>query len=123
MLKVYKYIIDYDDYFDLELPRGAQVLTVNKQYNNLILWALVNPILPHIKRYFRLAGTGHPIKESINILDYINTFQLEDGALIFHVFEILPIENKQSTKRCSLCKGTGKAIIDRGDDVSEYYKD
>lgn len=33
---------------------------------------------------FRLAGTGHPIAEAD--LRYVGTFQLADGALVFHVF-------------------------------------
>jgi len=49
-------------------------------------------------------------------------FQLQANAAAEKI-ELMIVGNSQSTKRCSLCKGTGKAIIDRGDDVSEYYKD
>ncbi|GAJ02446.1 unnamed protein product, partial [marine sediment metagenome] len=40
-------------------------------------------------RYFRLSGTGHPLGEDyLRIIDYIGTFQMENGALMFHLFEI-----------------------------------
>jgi len=40
-------------------------------------------------RYFRLSGTGHPLGEDyLRIINYIETFQIENGALVFHLFEI-----------------------------------
>ena len=40
-------------------------------------------------RHFRLSGTGHPLGEDyLRIINYIGTFQMENGALVFHLFEI-----------------------------------
>jgi len=90
MRTVYKYDIEVDDRFTLELPKGAEILKVDMQDNTPRLWALVNPKHPTEKREFRFAGTGHPIEEK-NI-KYINTFftvGMLGNELVFHIFEIL----------------------------------
>lgn len=89
MFKVWKYDVPIDDYFELNMPIGAQVLTVDVQAERPCLWALVDPDMPKEKRRFRFAGTGHPINEPENRLRFINTFQMRGGSLIFHIFEVL----------------------------------
>lgn len=89
MKKVYKYnITDMNDYFDLNLPKGAKILTVQVQRNSICIWALVDINNEQEKRRFRLAGTGHPIEESTDRLIYIGSFQMMQGTLVFHLFEI-----------------------------------
>jgi len=51
------------------------------------LWAYVDPTEPRVTRKFRIIGTGHPIATDPG--DYIGTFQMGGGALVFHVFESL----------------------------------
>lgn len=87
MQTVYKYPVQAHDYFEVMMPAGAQVLTVQLQYGDAQMWALVNPDAPQRVYRFRLAGTGHPIEETN--LQYIGTFQAMGGGLIFHLFEIL----------------------------------
>lgn len=97
---VWKYSIslppDEDD-FSFQMPTGYKILTaqVQKQGDKgyekevLALWALVNPdekVMETVQ--FRLAGTGHPIdmeKYPLGI-EYINSFQMENGKLVFHLF-------------------------------------
>ena len=88
MLEVFKYQLRPDNYIDIQLPEGAQILPVQTQGDMPCLWALVNPENRRIKKRFRLAGTGHPIKEDRSELFYHGTFQLHGGALIFHLFEL-----------------------------------
>ena len=86
MQKVYKYVLDFDDYCNVILPVGYKLLDVKVQNGNPVLWALVNPNEIHSKIVrFRIAGTGHPIEE--NELGYVATFEYNE--LIFHVFSIL----------------------------------
>jgi hypothetical protein len=87
MQTVYKYGIPLEDYFDLELPKNAQILTVQVQYEEPYIWALVNNELSTEKRKFRLAGTGHPIRDKE--LKYIGSFQLENGRFVGHLFEVV----------------------------------
>ena len=88
MLTIYKYPLHLNDYIELHLPEDTQILTVQTQGDMPCLWALVNPDNKIITRRFRLAGTGHPIKENKSELFYHGTFQLHGGTLIFHLFEI-----------------------------------
>ena len=87
MRTIWKYQIPIKDHFELELPQGAEILTIQMQYGEPQLWALVNPTAQLEFRLFRLSGTGHPITYSY--LDYIGTVQQAEGQLIWHIFEIL----------------------------------
>ncbi len=90
MLRVYKYELPLNDYFELELQRGAEILKVETQFDNPQIWVLLDPDEPIMEtRKFRFAGTGHPIVEELEKLDFISTFQMRDGNLIFHVFEVI----------------------------------
>ena len=74
-----------DDQIIIEMPKGAQVLSIQMQRDIPTIWALVNPQAPKEQRKFRLAGTGHLIKEAGEFL-YHGTFQMT-GNLVFHLFE------------------------------------
>ena len=84
MRKVYKYDIPMEDEFTLDLPTGSQILTAQSQFNQPKLWVLVDPDKPKKPAKFRLAGTGHPIDDRVG--QYICSFQLHGGALVFHLF-------------------------------------
>ncbi len=88
MITVYKYPLKLEDSQVVELPYAANVLCVQAQYDLPYIWALVDTETrgPINYRTFRIHGTGHEIKDA-NSLVYIDTFQLHDGALVFHVFE------------------------------------
>lgn len=87
MKSVYKYPVSSDDYFQLDMPYGAEILSVQVQQGNPYIWALVDKKEDlMVTRKFRLARTGHPISETN--LSFIGTFQLDDGYLVFHLFEI-----------------------------------
>ncbi len=88
-MKVYKYIIQPYDYFYLELPKGARILTVQYQEPHVCLWALVDPEAPTQIRKFRWAGTGHEISEAPENLRHVSTFFMQGELLVFHIFEIL----------------------------------
>lgn len=93
MRRVYKYVLwseekGIEDWVILNLPKGAEVLTAQVQKGQgLVLWALVDPDLPTEERLFRVAGTGHPMPEKH--VRHINSVQMFDGQLVFHVFEVL----------------------------------
>lgn len=88
MKSVYKYPVSLDDYFQLDLPYGAEILSVQVQQEEVYLWALIDKKEDLIvTRKFRLAGTGHLISEPN--LKFIGTFQSDNGYLVFHLFEIL----------------------------------
>ena len=67
------------------MPRGGVVLTVQAQNDSPYMWAQVDPAAPSEPRQFFIYGTGHHLQEPPG--KYIGTFQLMNGALVFHVFE------------------------------------
>ncbi len=89
MQKVFKYPVRVDDHLTIELPRGAELLSFQCQGEQPCLWALVDPKAEMVKRYFRFVGTGHPIEEPSEVLRFIGTAQMQGGALIWHMFEVI----------------------------------
>jgi hypothetical protein len=72
----------------IQMPKGARVLSLQVQYGDPQLWALVDPEAPEEPRQFRIFGTGHPMTiTGGHTLEFIDTFQLDGGQLVFHVFE------------------------------------
>ncbi len=74
----------------IEMPKKAEILTVQQQNGEACIWALVNPDEEKEERVFEIFGTGHSVPVDMGIeRKYINTFQLNGGALVFHLFERL----------------------------------
>jgi hypothetical protein len=87
---VWKYSIgpDGDDgTFTLEMPYGARVLAVQPQGFGVSLWALVNVEAQPQQRHFRIIATGAPFDD--RNLEYVGTFQVHGGKLVFHLFEVI----------------------------------
>ena len=73
----------------IELPAGFDILTVQVQNGAPCLWAAVDPDAQKTRAQIRIIGTGHDVPTPA--LDrYIGTFQIDNGKLVFHVFERLP---------------------------------
>jgi len=90
MQTIYKYPVPVADYFTLAMPPGARLLTVQVQHEQPQMWALVDANASFTEdRHFRLSGTSHPIQEERDSLVWIGTFQINQGTLVFHLFEIL----------------------------------
>jgi hypothetical protein len=85
--QIWKYTIEPNEIM-LEMPKDAQILTVQNQNEEPCIWALVNPENEKESRHFELYGTGHDIHYDMGIeRKYINTFQLMGGAFVYHLFE------------------------------------
>ena len=89
---VYKYPIELGDAFHLAMPQGAEPLCVQVQHGQPCIWArvVIDVGHPTKRRRFRLAGTGHMLEPHMpngHDGDYLGTFQLHEGALVFHVFD------------------------------------
>jgi hypothetical protein len=87
--KVFKYLLPRLDEFTLELPEGAQLLSVQAQGNEPMLWALVDENAPSKVRSFILRGSGHAIALPSASYWYVGTVQLHGGHFVGHVFEVL----------------------------------
>jgi hypothetical protein len=87
MLTIYKYPFTVSDVVELQVPQGAQFLSVQMQGVEACVWALISTDAPKSKARLRIYGTGHPI-DPTKIGRYISTFQML-GVLVFHAFEAL----------------------------------
>lgn len=85
MKKIFKYGLEPVTVIDL--PKDAEILTVQNQNGTPQMWVLLDPDAPTVKRTFLIYGTGHNF--DMKHYRYEGTFQLESGVLVFHVFESL----------------------------------
>lgn len=82
---IYKYPLALVDEQHVEMPAGADVLCVQIQDGRPCIWAKVDVRSTPTARLFYVVGTGHPMP--VKAQEYVGTFQMQDGALVFHVFE------------------------------------
>jgi DNA-directed RNA polymerase subunit RPC12/RpoP len=85
--KIFKYPLHcpIDDKIEILMPEGSKILTVKTQGETPFIWAIVDTSAPSTIRRFCVRGTGHIFKG--NEGKYIGTFQLDNGKLVFHLFE------------------------------------
>lgn len=74
----------------IALPAGARLIAVQAQRNVPQLWAMVDPDAPREARHFAIVGTGHAFNSIVDNGNYLGTFQMHGGALVFHAFEVHP---------------------------------
>ena len=87
--QIWKYALS-DFSTNLQIPKGAEILTVQIQNHVPCMWILVDPEEELEERQFEAFGTGFTITYSNRITyKYIATYQLAEGSLVFHLFEKL----------------------------------
>lgn len=77
---------ELEPFGEVLMPVGSEILHVAAQGDTACLWALVDPAAEKEPRGFIVAGTGHPLPDMA--MEYVGTFHLYGGALVFHVFEL-----------------------------------
>lgn len=85
MKTIWKYTLE--PRCQLQMPTGAEVLTMREQGEKICLWALVDPSAEKEPRQFYSFGTGHDIDDLP--MKYVGSSYLERGALVFHAFEVI----------------------------------
>lgn len=72
----------------IEMPVNAEILTVQTQNEMPYIWALVDPKKVNEKRFIEIFVTGHDVHYDMGVSrNYLGTYQLHGGSLVFHVFE------------------------------------
>lgn len=84
MKTIYKYRLSGRYTTTLELPKQAQILSVQSQEGVPTLWALVDTSKELEQRYFTVVGTGWEVEEEVC---HIGTYM--EGMFVWHVFEII----------------------------------
>jgi hypothetical protein len=80
---IYKYRYDAV----IEMPAGAEILSVHNQHEHVEIWAIVDPERPTVLRQFRALLTGQGV--GIEPKKFLGTVLLEGGKLVAHIFEKL----------------------------------
>jgi len=92
---IWKYTIEViRDHVSLAIPEGARFLGAHQfpvapdkgtiVRHPLMMWFIVDPIMPKRTRWFRILGTGNPIEEDWDLTHYLTTVQ--DGPFFWHIF-------------------------------------
>lgn len=87
MKTIFKYPIKAEDFQTISMPDGAEVLAVQVQKETPCIWAMVDIKAPYRDRVFRVIGTGQPC-DDFNNGKYMGTFQMINGSLVFHLFDL-----------------------------------
>lgn len=89
MTRIYKYPLQpMGGVQSIEMPQGADILSVQAQNDRPTLWAAVNPDAPMESRRFVTAITGALIPDKEDEAIYLGTVQLAEGTFVLHVFEV-----------------------------------
>ena len=88
MQSVYKYKLTMAGNFELRMPVGAKLLTVQVQCGHPCVWAMVDTTGKMATRKFALRGTGHQCEPEVVGAAFVGTFQLNDGEFIGHLFDL-----------------------------------
>lgn len=86
---IYKYQLPITDHvIEIELPEHHEYCDIQSQNESIHLWCMVNPHAPLVKKRFKIFATGQEIESPENYY-FIKTVQIHNGALVFHVFEVM----------------------------------
>jgi len=86
-MTIWKYKLPCTSRSEVSMPKGAQVLTAQTPFDELCVWALVDPDAPLTTRRFAMVATSENADDVLNAR-YINTVQFRGGLLVFHIFEL-----------------------------------
>lgn len=86
MKVIHKYRIS-DYHWNVGMPAGAEILSVQSQNNEVTIWALVDFGVEPEVREFRLIKTGQEF--SPGNLKFLGTVQLDQSTFVVHVFEVV----------------------------------
>ena len=85
MKQIWKYELKTTDTQTLAIPEGYKILCIQKQYSDPCIWVEVEPDNKKTSVIIDIFGTGHVMSDLKR--EYIGTYQLNNGSLVFHAFE------------------------------------
>jgi len=89
MKTVWKYTLSLEDEQIVKVPLGAELLSVQTQYGEVQLWALVDDAeTVCVNAKIIVHGTGHPA-DDVAGMKFLGTFQGLNGAFVGHCWGIV----------------------------------
>lgn len=86
MRTIHKYSLELTDFQYVQIPEGYAILSVEMQRDKPILYAIVESTAKLTTVGVVIKGTGHLFEEDVGVVDFINTINVHEGRLMFHVF-------------------------------------
>ena len=83
---IWKFPLEVADEQMVEMPKNAEILSVQNQKGKAVLYAMVATSNETEKRCIITLGTGHTMPEGFRLV-YIGSVSFYDGKIIFHYFE------------------------------------
>lgn len=91
MRSIWKFPLVTTDTQTIRMPEKAKILTVQVQHGVPVLYTEVDTEREYEDRRIEIFGTGHPMPNNDgkcpSRIRYIGTYQVQDGYLVFHVYE------------------------------------
>lgn len=85
MITIHKYQFEIANRVEIEMPAGANVLSIQLQDGKPTVWAMVETTYSSEKRVFRIYGTGHKLDMFATEGRYLSTIQ--HNGFVWHIFE------------------------------------
>lgn len=85
-MRIWKYVLSMADEQTIESPVGAQFLSLQLQHGEPTIWLLCDETREMGTTKVGIFGTGNPMPDHPG--KYLGTFQLSDGRLVFHAFQL-----------------------------------
>lgn len=83
-MQIWKYGLVVTDEQFVSIPKVIQFLDIQSQYGLPQIWALVDDATAPELYKVQIVGTGNPVPEALG--QYLGTFQMYNGNLVFHAF-------------------------------------
>lgn len=88
MAAVWKFPLTTDPDQEIEIPAGAEPLTVGFDPTGaLCLWAAVDPDAERVRRAIRIAATGDALKATPIAVAARYIGSIQTGPLVLHIFD------------------------------------
>lgn len=114
MKTIWKFPIEWS-VSNVSIPEGAQILDVQVQNEQIMMWALVEDQNFLESRVFKVYGTGHAVDDP-NI-KYLATVQ--HHSFVWHIFEIL---KEQTALRVDALSEEAKKLLESQWDHPHWQK-
>jgi len=95
MKTIWKFPFEVTDTLRLSMPDGASIIHVGVQKGQPCIWAIVDPEAYVVPFTFYLRGTGHSLTGEEGV--HIGSFQMYQGDLVFHLFEVKRMKTLKAT--------------------------
>ena len=88
--RVFKWVLQITPRQELELPRGAEIISVAEQANSPVLYAVVRDNEPHpVVHEIRIVGTGQTIDFDRGQFSFLGTIFIPPTGEMLHIWEKL----------------------------------